>query len=732
MPSSTSSTPRRAKTAVADLGLRTPFVSLLFVLFFSVGACAIAGTLAIGRLGHTLDHVVGGDVQRLMLATHIRRLFRSELLILHGRARRPPDAQDISSVENLAALRRERRDKLAKLSSIQLPMDRDAVKTLLEQDRLGDGLATQVSQPWETAIGKILASTEHRLSVEVSETSASAALALTGLWGTTILSLGVALGLGTVVLRRVRNLTLALHDSGEQLRCAIESAPSLLAIVDLDGSLSFLPPQGPEFLGFTLEALKQSPLEWIQATDKSSFDEAFRAARDQRIATQQLCVRAIRSDESEWFASVALTPVHDPRGRTTGVVLQILDVTAQTQGERARLALEEQLRQSQKMESVGRLAGGIAHDFNNLLTAIKGFASLLQEDIPESHPSRDCVDGILGASERAAGLTHQLLAFSRKQVLAPRTVHLGEVVTRMEKLLMRIIGEDVRLEVNIEANLGQCLVDISQVEQIILNLAVNARQAMPSGGRLLIELGTAQLDESYVAKHADAQLGAHVQLTVSDTGTGMTQEVQQHAFEPFFTTKPQGEGTGLGLSVVYGAVRQQKGTVNLYSEVGLGTTFKIYFPCVTTDSIQAPSPGPTRVVQGGDELVLLVEDDPLVRRFSRRALVRLGYTVIDASTAEQALAILQETGQSPQLLITDVVLPGRKGPELAAELRRRLPSLQVLFCSGYSGQLMTQSGQIAPEMDLLQKPYDADTLARRVRRALSRDRLSFIGNLAPK
>jgi signal transduction histidine kinase/ActR/RegA family two-component response regulator len=419
-------------------------------------------------------------------------------------------------------------------------------------------------------------------------------------------------------------------------------------------------------------------------------------------------VRATKADGGEWHAWLSLSPVRGEAG--ADILIQILDITAQRKAEAQSRELEAQLRQAQKMESIGLLAGGIAHDFNNLLTVIKGYGSLLVEQLRRDPSVVESAEQIMVAADRAALLTRKLLSFSRKQAIELRPLSLAEVVRGMDHLLRRTLGEDVRLEVHASTTDDVCMLDAGQVEQVLMNLAVNARQAMPKGGLLIIETSRTQLGQDYAADHHGVKPGTYAQLTVSDNGTGMTPEVQRRAFEPFFTTKPAGQGTGLGLSVVYGAVRQHGGHINLYSEVNVGTTFRIYWPVVEGPAAStAPASVPV-LKPAGHGLLLLVEDDALVRAFAQKALRAHGYEVVVAENAEVALELASAMPSPPDALVTDVILPGRHGPALAQDLRQRFPRLPVLFCSGYSEQLMGETGNLPSGASLLQKPYDVQTL----------------------
>jgi PAS domain S-box-containing protein len=383
-----------------------------------------------------------------------------------------------------------------------------------------------------------------------------------------------------------------------------------------------------------------------------------------------------------------------------------------------RRSLEEQLRQAQKMEAVGRLAGGIAHDFNNLLTAITGYSDLTLRQLPEESALRRSVEEIKKAGERAAGLTRQLLAFSRKQVLQPVVLDLNEVVRETEKMLRRLIGEDVELRAALEPGLGSVRADPGQVEQVLMNLAVNARDAMPRGGKLTIGTENVYLDEGYADYHVSVAPGRYVMLAVSDTGTGMDDGTLSRIFEPFFTTKDQGKGTGLGLSTVYGIVKQSGGYIWVYSEVGQGTTFKIYLPRLDAGAEgyrQTPEPAEGL---GGTETILLAEDDKMVRAMTRLILSDHGYRVLAAANGAAALSICERTEEPIHLLLTDVVMPGMSGRELADRLARLRPEMKVLFMSGYTDDAIIHHGVLDEGVNFLQKPFAPDALTRKVREVL--------------
>jgi len=384
-----------------------------------------------------------------------------------------------------------------------------------------------------------------------------------------------------------------------------------------------------------------------------------------------------------------------------------------------RHLLEQQLRQAQKMEAVGRLAGGVAHDFNNLLMVIKGHTELLMNTLPPADGMSRKIAQIDRAADRATALTKQLLAFSRMQVLQPRVMNLNGVVEDMGKLLPRLIGEDVELAIRPGRGLGAIRADVSQMEQIIMNLAVNARDAMPRGGRLIIETSNAELDRTYNSTHPIVKPGRYVLLAVSDTGTGMDTDTQAHIFEPFFTTKEPGKGTGLGLATVYGVVKQSGGFIWVYSEVGKGTCFKIYLPRVDQPEDKGTAALPFAEMPRGTEKILLAEDEQDVREVAREFLESGGYTVIEACNGAEALRLAAEHKASIDLLVTDMVMPGMTGRELARRLQQQRSGVGVIYMSGYSEQTAAETTQVDTEMRLLTKPFSRGSILRAVREALS-------------
>ncbi len=380
--------------------------------------------------------------------------------------------------------------------------------------------------------------------------------------------------------------------------------------------------------------------------------------------------------------------------------------------------LEDQLMQAQKMEAVGQLAGGVAHDFNNLLTVIMSYSSLLLADAAPDATDRDDIQAISDAAARAAGLTRQLLAFSRKQVLQLQAVNVNAVVTDIEKMLRRLIGEDISLSTHLDPDLALISADPGQLEQVLLNLAVNARDAMPDGGALTLTTDNADLSEEHSNRHMGAAPGKYIMLAVTDTGTGMTKEVQQRLFEPFYTTKGAGKGTGLGLATVHGIVKQLGGDVYVYSEVGHGTTFKVYFPHLTTTPEPVVAAPEHREAPRGSETILLAEDDDALRSLGARVLGAFGYKVLVARTGAEALRIVANHEGTIDLVATDVVMPEMSGSQLVAEVLKARPRIRVLFMSGYTDDEVMRRGVIDGQTAFLQKPFTPDVLAHKVRAVL--------------
>src|SRR6516162_6672284 len=427
----------------------------------------------------------------------------------------------------------------------------------------------------------------------------------------------------------------------------------------------------------------------------------------------------VRKDGSQFWVNALVYPIRDEQGDLTGYVKVTRDITEKLRREDALERARNAALQSQKMESVGQLTGGVAHDFNNLLTSILGTADLLnqRDDLPEDVKAH--LLSIIRSADRGASLTQRLLAFSRRQALEPRQLDVNRLVGGMSDLLRRTLGESVSIETILAGGVWKTSVDPNQLENALLNLAINARDAMASGGKLTIETGNTYLDDDYAAMHAEVTAGQCVLIAVSDTGLGMSEEVIARAFEPFYTTKPEGQGTGLGLSQVYGFVKQSGGHIKIYSELDSGTSVKIYLPRDSSDA-KAVEPIRPRVdvsVLARGETILIVEDDEDVSNFTRTALISLGYRVYEASDAVSGLEMLAEHAQIA-LLLSDVGLPGMNGRRLAEEAHARRPEIKVLYTTGYARNAIVHHGLVDPGVNLLPKPYTIQALGRKVRQVL--------------
>jgi signal transduction histidine kinase/CheY-like chemotaxis protein len=411
---------------------------------------------------------------------------------------------------------------------------------------------------------------------------------------------------------------------------------------------------------------------------------------------------------------IAVHPI-DWKGRKAGMAV-VMDITG-------RRLLEDQLRQARKMEAVGMLAGGVAHDFNNLLTIITGYSQLILNSLRHDDPNRHSAEQIMKAGERAAALTRQLLAFSRRQVLQPKVLDINRLVSGLSAMLQRLIGEDVDLRLVLPPDVGCVHADPGQVEQVLMNLVVNSRDAMPKGGTLTVETANVELDESYTNRHMEVKSGSYIMLAVSDNGAGMDEATRARLFEPFFTTKGAGKGTGLGLSTVFGIVKQSGGSLQVYSELGRGTSVKVFLPRIDQPAALDPE-AQHNVIGRGHETILLVEDDDMVRNLVRETLKRAGYTVLDAASPVEARRASGEFHGTIHLLITDVVMPRTNGRELAEQLIVRRPKLKILYMSGYTDGAIASSGVSTREVAFLQKPFTPAGLIEKVREVLENEDLT--------
>ena len=518
----------------------------------------------------------------------------------------------------------------------------------------------------------------------------------------------------SIDIQERRHTELLLRESEANFRLLSEALPQLIWSIDAEGRDIYFNQRWLDYTG--VMPAQGVAMEWtrpLHVGDLARTKSAWAAARNSGTLLS-LEVRLRQHDGIYRFWILQISPVRAPSGEVTkwfGVATDVHELkTAEFQLQRT----EEQLRQAQKMEAIGRLAGGVAHDFNNLLSVILSCSSMVLEGITDETQRAD-MEEIHRAGERAAELTRQLLAFSRQQMLQPRVVELGHVVTGMEKMLQRLLGEDVKLALLTARTAGRVYVDPGQIEQIIMNLAVNSRDAMPNGGQLVIET----VDVDSVPGHPEAAPGSHVMLAVSDNGAGMDVATRERIFEPFFTTKGVGKGTGLGLAMVFGIVKQSNGHIYVYSEPGVGTTFKIYLPCTDRDEGSSRSLIPvTPSTLRGFETVLLVEDNEQVRKVNVAILRRQGYKVLDAQNGGEALLICEKFGGKIQLLLTDVVMPHLNGRELAQRLNSLRPEMRVLYTSGYTADSVVLQGILDAGIAFLQKPITPDALLRKVREVL--------------
>ena len=520
-----------------------------------------------------------------------------------------------------------------------------------------------------------------------------------------------------VELAERRRAEQALGESHALLRAVVEGVPDAVFLKDRDGRYVMINSAGARHLGLAAE-------EVVGKDDAELFEaDAAQAIRehDRRvIASGQalVCEEVGTADGVTRHYLSSKYPWRDTEGKVIGLIGMARDIEGEKAAAAERARLEEQLRQASRLEAIGRLAGNVAHDFNNLLTPILCYADLSLEEAGHEGSIRSNLAEIRRAAGRARDLTWQLLAFGRRQPLETAPLNLNDVIRAAEGMLRRVIGEDIEVELTLEPALGSVLADPSQIEQVLLNLVVNARDAMPDGGTLTIETANDTLDEAYVENHPGASPGPHVMLAVTDTGRGMDAETRSRIFEPFFTTKPRGEGTGLGLASVYGIVKQHGGGIWVYSEPGLGTSFKVYFPLAqeAAEPIEAPSAMPAQT--GGTETVLVVEDDTAVRHLVQNVLQQQGYEVLTAESGREAFRVAQEYDGPIELLLTDVIMPRMTGSQLYRKVRSLRPRTRVLYMCGYADNVIAQHGILDEGVHLLRKPFSVERLAGRVRETL--------------
>lgn len=493
---------------------------------------------------------------------------------------------------------------------------------------------------------------------------------------------------------------------------ALEAAANAIAITDAQGKIVWVNQAFETMTGYSREeVLDQNPRLLKSGEQPASYYANLWSTISSGKVWQGEIVNR-RKDGTTYTEEMTITPVTQNVGgetRTHFIAIK-QDITE-------RKLLQQQLQQAQKMEAVGRLAGGVAHDFNNMVGVIMGYSELLKLRGDLDTTSLHQVQQIHAAAKRAAGLTQQLLAFSRKQIIQPRTLELNEVVSNLAKMLRRLIGDDIELQMRFASSEVPVKADQGQIEQIIMNLAVNARDAMPDGGKLILETDVCDLDQSYAIRHKPVIPGRYVRLSVSDTGTGMDQKTMSHIFEPFFTTKELGRGTGLGLSIVYGIVKQSEGYIWVYSEPGHGTTFKIYLPLKSSAVERVPVQSSVQSVRGS-ETVLLVEDDENLRALIAEFLTGLGYKIMQSGSGKTALDALTSQNETVQALITDIMMPGMSGRELANQLTAQAPKLRVLYISGYTHDGAVQTRVLGEGESFLQKPFGLAELSRKLREVI--------------
>jgi two-component system, cell cycle sensor histidine kinase and response regulator CckA len=515
----------------------------------------------------------------------------------------------------------------------------------------------------------------------------------------------------------------SLRENENRYRRLLESVTDYIYTVQLDQGRPVSTTHGPGcagVTGYTPEEYAATPYLWYTMVHED--DQAAVIAQAAQVSAGEMLPplehRIIHKNGSIRWVRHTAVPRYNENGQLVAYDGLITNITERKLAEEEKERLQVELVQAQKLEALGRLTGGIAHDFNNMLTAINGFAELAQHRLPEDSPLQEMLGYILDSGQRAANLVRQLLAFSRKQIIEPKIMNLNALITDLNKMLQRIITETIKIETVLSPDLYPIKMDPAQVEQIIVNLVVNARDALPQGGKLTIKTANVILDETYTALHPDTPPGNYILLTISDNGQGISEAILPHIFEPFFTTKKPDKGTGLGLAMVYGIVKQNHGDIEVYSKAGEGTVFKIYLPCLTDTTQQSPRPSAATLLPTGSETILLAEDDPEVRQLTRQILVEQGYTVLETTDGLEALERAQKYTQPIDLLLTDVVMPGLNGKVLAEKLARTRPNIKILFISGYTDDTIAHHGVLESGIILLQKPFSAADLSYKIRTIL--------------
>jgi two-component system cell cycle sensor histidine kinase/response regulator CckA len=511
----------------------------------------------------------------------------------------------------------------------------------------------------------------------------------------------------------------ALRESENRYRTIFENTGTAIGIIEEDTTISLVNAEFENLTGYSKQETEDKK-SWADLIDKGYLERSKKYHHlrriDPNLAPRSYELQLIAKDGNikNVLATVSMIP------GTKKSLVSVLDITGIKQAEKEKAALEEQLRQSQKIEAIGQLAGGIAHDFNNLLTVIRGYSQLSLVEAKQGDPLRPNIEEIQKATERAATLTRQILAFSRRQIMETRVLDLNTILQNLDKMLHRVIGEDIELVFLPTKDLGSVKVDPGQIEQVVMNLTVNAKDAMPRGGKLTIETANVVLDEEYARAHVAVKPGSYIMLSVSDTGVGMAPEVKERVFEPFFTTKEREAGTGLGLSTVYGIVKQSGGNIWVYSEPGKGTTFKIYLPRADEPLEELREEARKEELPRGSETILLVEDDEEVRKLAVRILEKQGYKILESAQGNDALQLCEEHKGTIHLMVTDVVMPLMNGHELTQRLTSRYPEMKVLYMSGYTDNTIVHHGVVKKGTNYIQKPFTVDGFVRKVREVLDK------------
>lgn len=505
----------------------------------------------------------------------------------------------------------------------------------------------------------------------------------------------------------------ALIESEERMRIIADTAADALISMDNDGTISFWNKAAERIFGYTYREVLGKDLHALLAPQRYHADAKKNVAVFQNTGTgtaigKTLELAALRKDGTEFPVELSLAAMN-LKGKwcALGVLRDISD----------RKALESQLLQSQKLEAIGQLAGEVAHDFNNILTGIIGFTTLAMMKMGKDDPSMENLDQVIVAANRAAELTKSMLVFSRKQAISPQAINLNDIIKKIEKFLRRIIGEDIDLELSIKQEVLTVNADSGQIEQVLMNLVTNARDAMPKGGMITIESGMVEIDRQFVASHGYGEPGTYAVISFSDSGVGMDETVSKKLFEPFYTTKEAGKGTGLGLSIVYGIIKQHNGFINVYSQLGIGTTYKIYLPLIQTP-VDEMHDSKDKVITGGSETILVADDDTFFRELANRVFSMFGYIVITAKNGSEALTIFRENMDKIDLVVLDIIMPKMNGKEAFDEMIKIAPQIKAIFVSGYTSEIINDRGLIDPNLNFVGKPVSPKDLLIKVREVL--------------